>query len=360
VNSAIVSQTSTVSVVGPVLIPLLLGAGISRQTAGALLLLGGSMGGELLNPAAVEVAAIKGITGQRAEDIIGAMLPYNLLACGTALLMFWALSFSQERRARNAATPLNANDDFTFAHAPGSIAAAMATVRDVEIGRVNPFKAIIPLVPVFLLLVVRRVMVRYGIMPDVLQPSVTNKIAEQATIGAAMLIGVALAALSTPRSVPKVASAFFEGAGFAYAHIISIIAAATLFAEGVRINGLIEKMTIHLKDAPAAVTVASLVIPWVMACVTGTAVGTAPLVINILLPIAIGTSPGGAAVGARIGGLNAIAAQYGRTSSPVAPVVIMCATLSRSRPLELALRVFLPLLAGGAILIGAVLAKLFG
>src|SRR5207237_206811 len=58
VNSAIVSQTSTVSVVGPVLIPLVIGAGISAPTAGALLLLGGSMGGELLNPAAVEITTI--------------------------------------------------------------------------------------------------------------------------------------------------------------------------------------------------------------------------------------------------------------------------------------------------------------
>src|SRR5689334_7060653 len=63
VNSAIVSQTSSVSVVGPVMIPILIGAGISRQTAGALLLLGGLMGGELLNPAAVEVAAISKATG---------------------------------------------------------------------------------------------------------------------------------------------------------------------------------------------------------------------------------------------------------------------------------------------------------
>src|SRR5205085_10088738 len=35
VNSAIVSQTSTVSVVGPVVIPLMLAAGFSRVTAGA-------------------------------------------------------------------------------------------------------------------------------------------------------------------------------------------------------------------------------------------------------------------------------------------------------------------------------------
>src|SRR5437016_9529711 len=88
VNSAIVSQTSTVSVVGPVLIPLLLSAGISRQTSGALLLLGGSMGGELLNPAAGEITAIKGVTGLGSREIIQKILPYNLLACGTALLMF--------------------------------------------------------------------------------------------------------------------------------------------------------------------------------------------------------------------------------------------------------------------------------
>ena len=37
VNSAIVSQTSTVAVVGPVLIPLLLASDISRLTAGSLL-----------------------------------------------------------------------------------------------------------------------------------------------------------------------------------------------------------------------------------------------------------------------------------------------------------------------------------
>src|SRR5262249_52160735 len=88
VNSAIVSQTSTVSVVGPVLIPLLTSARISRQTAGALLLLGGSMGGELLNPAAVEVTTISSITNHNGTDIIAHLFPYNMLASGTALLVF--------------------------------------------------------------------------------------------------------------------------------------------------------------------------------------------------------------------------------------------------------------------------------
>jgi DcuC family C4-dicarboxylate transporter len=173
-----------------------------------------------------------------------------------------------------------------------------------------------------------------------------------------MLIGVVCAAVTTPGATGQIAAAFFEGAGFAFAHIISVITAARMFAESVRVNGLIELMTVHLKGAPTAVTVASVVIPWIFACVTGTAVGTAPLVINIILPIAMGGATSKSAsitIGTRIGSVNAIAAQFGRTSSPVAPVTIMCATLARARPLDLVKRVALPLLAGGVVLLVAAL-----
>src|ERR1700719_2367323 len=49
VNIPIVSQTSTAATVGPVMVPLLRAAGLSPATAGAALLLGASLGGELLN-----------------------------------------------------------------------------------------------------------------------------------------------------------------------------------------------------------------------------------------------------------------------------------------------------------------------
>jgi C4-dicarboxylate transporter len=120
---------------------------------------------------------------------------------------------------------------------------------------------------------------------------------------------------------------------------------------------LINLVSSHLRDAPAAVLVASVIVPWVMACVTGTAVGTAPAVIKILLPIAMGASSGGStgaaaqAIGMRVGSVNAIAAQFGRTSSPVAPVTIMCATLARARPIDLVWRVTPPMVAGAVVLL---------
>jgi DcuC family C4-dicarboxylate transporter len=361
VNSAIVSQTSTVSVVGPVLIPLLLAGGYSRAIAGAVLLLGGSMGGELLNPAAVEVLAIRSFTGVDGADVIWTLLPYNLLASGTALLAFWAMSYWLERRQAALAMPAN-DADVNMNHQAGSIAAMMSKSMADQIERVNVAKALVPLVPIFLLLVVKKLLTKSGLMPPMLITSSTNPIGEQTTIAAAMLLGVICAGLTSPIHAGKLLAAFFEGAGFAFAHIISIITAAAMFAEGVRVNGLIEILTAHLGHAPVAIAAASIVIPWAFACITGTAVGTAPLVIAIILPIASGVSAASTkstsaiAMSMRIGSVNAIAAQFGRTSSPVAPVTIMCATLARVKPIDLVKLVFPPLLAGGVVLLIAALA----
>jgi DcuC family C4-dicarboxylate transporter len=356
VNSAIVSQTSTIAVVGPVLIPLLVAAGISRQTAGALLLLGGSMGGELLNPAAVEVTTIGNITGVKGTDIIAHLFPYNMLASGTALVVFWLMALPYERRA--SAKPQAAYEDPPVQVTPGSIAAMMAKNGSGEsVQRVNLFKATVPLVPILLLMIAKR----WITLPEVIWPANTgNKITEQASIAAAMLIGVVCAALTTPRRFGNVAAAFFEGAGFAYAHVISVIIAATVFAEAISVNGLVRMMTPHVRNAPAVLMAASVVVPWVMATITGTAVGTAPLVLRIILPIAMGQAPSEAAkaVGVHVGGVNSIAAQFGRTSSPVAPVVIMSAVLAQSRPLTLVKRVVVPLVAGGVVLFIAALLRL--
>ncbi len=199
VNSAIVSQTSTVSVVGPVLIPLLLASGVSLQTAGALLLLGGSMGGELLNPAAVEVAAISKVTSVDSTAIIRQILPYNLLASGVAMLVFWALSFRHDRAAR----AVGAMDDAPQ-HQAGSIAAAMHAEQRVAVERIHPLKAIVPVIPILLLLFIKPILP----LPESLSTGMKNKMPEQICIGAAMLLGVVAAAMTSPRRFGKVPAAF--------------------------------------------------------------------------------------------------------------------------------------------------------
>jgi DcuC family C4-dicarboxylate transporter len=325
---------------------------VSRRTAGALLLLGGSMGGELLNPAAVEVAAIKLITKAESHDIVKAIMPYNLIGAGTALLVFWLMSFRWQRcDATAVASPPSDKCDAAEASRPGTLASLMTA--DVEpLPRINAFKACVPLVPILLLMLVKPNIP----LPASLRWSETNKLAEQACIAAAMLTGVVAASALSPKKITTIPGAFFDGAAFAFAYVIPVITGATMFAEGVKLNGLIERMTSALHGAPAVVVIAAFVLAWLMAMVTGTAVGTAPLVINMMLPLSLAAGPAGAAT--RTGAVAAVGAQFGRRCSPVAAVVIRCAALAKDSPLALVRRVLVPLLAGGAaVLIAASLRR---
>ncbi len=62
VNIPVISQTSTAVCLGPVVIPLLRAAGFRAATVGACLLLGASVGGELLNPGAPELLTVSAKT----------------------------------------------------------------------------------------------------------------------------------------------------------------------------------------------------------------------------------------------------------------------------------------------------------
>jgi C4-dicarboxylate transporter len=233
------------------------------------------------------------------------------------------------------------------AAAPGSIAAVMnATTRE-PLLKVNAFKAIVPLVPILLLLFVKP----HVPLPSALKSSDGNTMGEQAAIAAAMITGVCVAAALAHKRLDGLSSAFFEGAGFTFVHVIPVIAGATMFARGVEMNGLIESLANALRRAPGAIGAATIATAWLMAMVTGTAVGTAPLVINMMLPIATGGAPmSNVPLACQTGGLASVAAQFGRTSSPVAPVTIMCAVLSRQKPNALMKRVLIPLSAGAIVL----------
>jgi DcuC family C4-dicarboxylate transporter len=343
VNTAVVSQTGTASIVGPLLVPLLLAAGFGRVTAGAVLLLGSSMGGELFNPGAVELATLAPLVKMTPQQVVAKVMPLNLLACGTAVVAFWLTAVRWP--PREAADPGLTEE---CAAAPGEIdgRTPFPTPADPEpdpAARVNVIKALVPLLPLVLLFALPAVR-RHG-LPQLPQfPGYVE-------IAAAMLIGSTAAALTAPRCANGLTAAFFEGAGYAYAHVVSFIVVATTFAAGIAATGLIDRAAGMLGGMPAALTLASVGLPWSMATVTGTGIGTGVPLIKILVPLAerSGADP------LRIGTLIAIFAQFGRTTSPVAPIVILSATLAGASPLRLLGRVTPALLAGGAVLVAAVL-----
>lgn len=323
VNTAIVSQSSTAATVGPVLVPVVHAAGIALASAGAVLLLGASVGGELLNPGAVEIVTLSTLTTLPPIEVVRRVLPANLIATATATLVFWWLTSRQS------------DNDVT---GPAEPPAETSEPSPPEPFRLSPFKAAIPLLPLAIL---------FGAPALVTLPeSLTNTI----LIAAAMLVGTAAAALAVPSQARHVATSFFEGGGFAFSRVISLIVTATLFTEAIKANGLIEMLTRSLSARPALVLVASVLLPLTLAVVSGSGIAPAVAILKVLVPVAatMGLDP------VRIGVLVAVSAQLGRTMSPAAAVVMMSSAVSGAPPEALLRRVAAPLLAGaGALLVAA-------
>jgi DcuC family C4-dicarboxylate transporter len=287
------------------------------------------MGGELLNPGAVEMSTLSSLTRRGGPEVVAGAMPLNFLACTTALLVYWLMAELRKRRGEPVATGV----------------ADRAEIRDdAKPFRINPIKAMVPVLPLVLFFAVTGTPSKY----------LRENFKAPAPLLAALLIGVAAAGLTAPRKAGQLSSAFFEGAGYAYTHVISLIVTATVFAEGVRESGLIAELTAFLARWPAAATVACVALPWALAYVSGTGIAPAVAIMNFFVPVAgeLGHDP------VRLGALSAMGAHFGRTMSPAAAVVAMSAKLSHAEPGDLVREVFPPLLAGGVVLVLGVMLRL--
>jgi C4-dicarboxylate transporter, DcuC family len=328
VNTTIVSQTGTAAVLGPILIPLLRAGGIAPATAGAILLLGSSMGGELFNPGAVEMRKLAELTKLSGPRVVARSTPLNLLACGTALLSFWGL-----RRFRSRGEGVL--DPKADSESAGGSADS----------QIDPIKSIVPVIPLILLFADSS-LGTYSPLKALEGPP---------KILAAMLIGIVLAGLTSVRVAGQLATAFFEGAGYAYTHVISLIVAASTFAEGIRQSGLIEMMVKALIGWPTAALVVSTIAPWALAVISGTGIAPAVSIMEFFVPVAatMGLDP------IRLGTVAALGSHFGRTMSPAAAVVAMSSKLAYAPPSALIRQVTPPLLVGGAVLLAAAILQLF-
>jgi C4-dicarboxylate transporter, DcuC family len=330
INTTIVSQAGTAAVLGPVLIPLLRAGGLSAAAAGAVLLLGSSMGGELFNPGAVEIAKLAQLTAKPASDVVAGIRGLDFLSCGVILVAYWLMWRRLERR----------NGEPAAAIAPANDQPAPPEQQE---RRLNFAKAAVPLLPILLLLV--------DSMAG--EYSVGRYLPGPARILAAILIGVVVAGLTSLGKSRGLAGAFFDGAGYAYTHIISLIVVASTFAAGVEMSGLIGLLIRAINAWPESALVVAPMASWFLAFVAGTGIAPAVAIMEFFVPAAgpLGLDP------LRLGAVTSLAAHFGRTMSPAAAVVMVAARLSGAGPRELVRRVAGPLLIGLAVLIAAALLR---
>ncbi|MFL5245476.1 MAG: C4-dicarboxylate transporter DcuC [Gemmataceae bacterium] len=340
VNTPVISQVGTAVVIGPVLMPLLRKARISALTSAAALLLGASLGGDLLNPGAPEwrsvSQALKKIDDYKDFDLrecTQRVVPLLLVQVGVATSLFWFMSLLYEKKQRSE----EAKQQADRANGDG---------EEIQF-HVNLLKAAVPLVPLAVLFLTGPPLNLFHVPKEWLTQGESTAY-ESRLIGAAMLLGTAAAALVSWQSAKESAKVFFEGAGFGFTHIISVIVAAQCFGEGIKLIGLGEILRDVVADHPSWLLPIAGLLPVCFAMLSGTGFGATQSLYEFFVQpaIAVGINP------VQVGAVVAITASAGRTMSPVAAITLHCSSLIGVTPFALVRRVAIPLLAATAATVG--------
>jgi C4-dicarboxylate transporter, DcuC family len=328
VNVPVISQTSTVVCLGAVIVPLMRAARMSDKTIGASMLLGASLGGELLNPGAPELNTVaQQLTKDLGQEvspkaIVPAVQQLVFVHLALTTLLFWLVCRRADRRDGPPPTPVEPPAE----------------------GRINLVWALVPLVPLVLLYLQGDPFRLFKVPPEwvLLKPDREAGSYDTRLIGLAMIVGVLVAGLANPWRVRGVPKAFFDGAGYAFTEVISLIVVARCFGTGIERTGLAKALADAIEGMPELLTPAAGIIPLAFAALSGSGMAATQSLYESFARAAyrVGADP------KDVGAVVAIGAAAGRTMSPVAAVALMCAALTGARPFDLVKRVGPPLVAG--------------
>lgn len=310
VNIAIPSAAGCSAAVGVIFIPIMMAAGIHPAMAAAAVKSGTY--GSMLNPGLVHNGVIAKLAGVQITEVIG----NHMLATVAGVVIAAAV-------LTVIAVILKENKGYV----------PEGTVIDDEGFSINPLYALMPLVPVIILLLGSTKVV------PVLKMGVPH----------AMVIGAILSLAVTRKSPVELTKNFFNGMGDAYANIIGIIISVGVFVAGLNALGLIKALIAWMLNSTGIVKIAATFGPFLLALISGSGDAATVAFNEAVTPHAVefGIST------MNMGSIAALGGTLGRTISPIAGATIICAGIAGVDPMEVCKRNALGIVA--ALVAGMVL-----
>ena len=302
INIAIPSAAGCAAAVGSTLIPVMLRAGI-KPAAAAAAVMGGTIG-SYLSPGTSHNPFVAEMAGIDVMDFIAFHAMWSIL-CGVILVvgLLVVCMFLGDHKGEKVDVEAQKDDNF----------------------KPNPIKAIMPLVPITILVV-----------GNVWLPVIKMGVAQAMVLGAVITLLVGFAFDRTnPQEFSK---QFFNGMGKGYADVMGIIIAAGVFAAGLRATGLIDTFVDVLKHSNDIARWGGSIGPWIMGTITGSG-DAATMAFNEAV------TPHAPEFGMEIKALGALAfltGALGRTLSPIAGAMVVVAGIAMANPMDVAKRTALP------------------
>ena len=313
VNIFIPSAAGVGAAVGAIFIPLLVAAGIHPAAAASAVLAGTF--GSTLNPGNAHIVMVSNLAGVDVMETISRIAPLSVVSMLIGAISLTVITII--RKENKGYVPPTPED---------------ALIRtDIEGFKVNPLKALVPITPLVFL---------------VIGSAQAGIFSTPITVPQAMIGGIVLAGLVGLTNPQKVSKAFFEGMGSAFAQVIGIIAAATVFTTGMELIGITPALIRAMESSQAVVRIAAPFGPMLITVLAGSGDAVSMAFNNAITPHA--ASFGLDTI--TLGNIVNLAGGLGRSASPVGGVGIICAALARINPIELTKRNGIGMLLAAAFL----------
>lgn len=301
INIALPSAAGCAAAVGAIFIPILIASGVHPAIAGAAVWAGTF--GSMLNPGLSHNPFIAKLANVPVMNVISVHSTADIVAGIIAAISITIIAklLKEDKGYVTGETGTTG---------VGGVPAA---------AKANVLFAIVPIIPVFLL-----VLGSSGLVPVLKKVGVPH----------AMLIGALIAIVVTRKSPTEITKGFFDGMGSAYAQIMGIIIAAGVFVGGMKAIGLVDTFIQALIQSTGIVKYAATFGPFILAVISGSG-DAAAFAFNEAV------TPHAAKFGLEtinMGSIAALSGAIGRTMSPINGAGIICATIAGVSPMDLAKR----------------------
>ncbi|MBE6075057.1 C4-dicarboxylate transporter, DcuC family [Selenomonas ruminantium] len=316
ISLAIPSASGCSAAVGSILIPTLIAAGVHPAMAAATVLAG--TWGSAISPGNAHNPFVADLAGTDMMTVILNETPASIAASIACIAVMTAYAFFFHEGAS--------------AERSKAYQQKIAAEEHLQLStfKVNPLRALVPIVPLFLLILGSK---QVAVLPEISVPL-------------SMLIGVALGLIVTWSDAQEVCRNFFKGMGSAYSDVIGLIVCASVFTTGMTAIGLTGALTDLMKGSESIAAAAGTFGPFFIAVISGSGDAAAFAFNGAVTPYA---EQFGMSI-MDLGSLAQIAGAMGRSMSPVAGAAIICAGLAKVNPIEVSKRNALPCLAAAIVL----------
>lgn len=296
VNTSITSAAGVTAAMGTVFIPLMVASGIPVPLAAGAIMCG--LYGGNLNPGHVHPTIVAHLAGVEGMDFVRVAAPALIASVIVSSSVLTAMAFYMKKKGNQE-----------------EIAAQAAAFGEVETVKPNLIYAVLPLVPIIILLLGNLQIVPLFKMP----------------VPHAMLIGSILCMIITRTDPQTVTKEFFKAMGNAFGNVFGLLICVNVFVAGLTKLGFIKMLIDFMTTSPSIAKLAAVFGPFIMTLICGSG-ESASIAFNEA--VSVHADRFGMDV-LHMGAMVVLSGGIGRSMALFSAAMILCAGIAKLQPMDI-------------------------